>query len=452
MAISESSLLRGDRHVSAPDRGPQRQRGRCRRAGPAHGPRVGRDGRCRPRRPRHRRRRAGRRRSGPAIHPRPPPGRPQPPGRGPGEKGGSGWACPCGGARRHRGRAERRLLTAAGEVTLRRVYFTCRACGAHAHALDERLGVHGLLTPNAQRLLCLVGVDQSFEKAARKLRDLAGLVVCDNTVRKACDAHGGLARAWQRDDPEAARAFAEAKGDVEFQTDGTSVNTTGGWREIRLSIFAKRGRGEPTTDPDNWPGERLPSPTARFAAAGIRTGEALGPQWRRMAARLGIKQTSSITTLADGARWIWNQAGRSLPGCEGVLDFYHLVEHVSAAAAGLHGEGTAGAEEWSGRVRRDLLRSGGAATLAGLVAGPDRVDELVAYLGPHAGHTDYPRRLREGRSIGSGMVEGSCKTAIGLRLKQTGARWRVRRVERMASLCCLDYSDLWDAYWKKATA
>jgi hypothetical protein len=58
--------------------------------------------------------------------------------------------------------------------------------------------------------------------------------------------------------------------------------------------------------------------------------------------------------------------------------------------------------------------------------------------------------LAEGRSIGSGMVEGACKTAIGLRLKQTGARWRIKRLERMAALCCLGYSDLFDAYWKIA--
>jgi hypothetical protein len=337
-------------------------------------------------------------------------------------------------------------------VTLRRAYFTCRGCGARAHALDERLGAQGFLTPNAQRLLCLAGAGRSFEAAARQLREFAGLVVCDNTVRKACDRHGGLMRTWQRDDPEAGRAFAKAEGDVEFQTDGTSVNTVGGWREIRLSVFAKRPRGEPVTDLDAWPGERLPAPAARVASAGIKTSEALGPQWRRAAARLGVKRSASITVLADGAKWIWNQVARSLPGAEGVLDFYHLVEHVTAAAAALHGEGTAAGEAWAGRVRRSLLESGGAATLAGLEAGLDAVDGLIAYLAPHAEHTDYPRRLQEGRSIGSGMVEGSCKTVVGLRLKQTGARWRTRRVERMASLCCLAYGNQWDAYWKKATA
>lgn len=337
-------------------------------------------------------------------------------------------------------------------MTLRRVYFTCRACGAHAHALDERIGAQGFVSPHAQRVLCLLGADWSFERCARHLRDVAGLVVCDNTVRKVCDRHGGLMRAWQREEPEASRAFAVADGDVEFQTDGTSVNTTEGWREMRLSVFAKRARGVPVTDPGTWPGERLPAPGVRVASAGLKTSEALGPQWRRAATRLGVKQASSITVLADGAKWIWNQVAKSLPGAQGVLDFYHLVEHVTAAAAALHGEATAAAKAWAGRVRSDLLESGGAATLAGLKAGPDAVDGLIAYLEPHADHTDYPRRLAEGRSIGSGMVEGSCKTVVGRRLKQTGARWRVRRVERMASLCCVAYGNQWEAYWKKATA
>jgi hypothetical protein len=50
-------------------------------------------------------------------------------------------------------------------------------------------------------------------------------------------------------------------------------------------------------------------------------------------------------------------------------------------------------------------------------------------------------------SVGSGRVEGACKNMISRRLKQTGARWRVRRVNRKASLCCLVYSNGWKDYW-----
>jgi hypothetical protein len=334
-------------------------------------------------------------------------------------------------------------------VTLRRVYFTCRKCGQHAHPLDDRIGLEGFVSPHAQRLLCTVGAEWSFERCARYLRDLAGLVVCDNTVRTVCDRHGGLMRAWQRDDPEAARPFREAEGDVEFQTDGTCVNTVGGWREVRLSIFAKRERGEPVVDLADWDGERLPAPLVRVAAAAIRTSAALGPQWRRAAARLGVARTADLSVLADGAKWIWNEVEKNLPGASGVLDFYHAGEHLHAAAVALHEAGAA-AEAWYDSRRTTLLTSGAAGVLAELAAEAGDVSDLAGYLGPHVDHTAYRQRLTEGRSIGSGMVEGACKTAIGRRLKQTGARWRVRRLERMAALCCLHYGDQLDAYWKKA--
>src|SRR5262249_27052622 len=214
-----------------------------------------------------------------------------------------------------------------------------------------------LVSPHAQRLLRLAGAGQSSEAAARTLREPAGLVVRDNTVRKACDRHGRAMRAWQRDDPGAAAAFRGARGGVEFLTDGTSVNTTEGWREMRLSIFAKRQPGEPITDPGAWDDQRLPAPEARVAADGIRTGGALRPPRRRAAARPGAKDTRAITVIADGAKWIWNQFERNLPGAAGVLDIYHASENIHDAAMALHGEAEA--------ARRTLLESGAPGPLAG---------------------------------------------------------------------------------------
>jgi hypothetical protein len=259
--------------------------------------------------------------------------------------------------RRDHGRATRRIVTAAGDVTLSRVAFTYRRCGQHSQALDDRLGLEGFVSPHAQRLICLPGVDRSFARCARHLRDLAGLVVCDNTVRKICDRHGGLMRTWQREEPDASRPFHEAGGDVEFQTDGTCVNTTGGWREMRLSIFANRHRGVPITELDAWDDQRLPAPHARVATAAIRTSETLGPQWRRAATRLGIKRTDEVTALADGAKWIWTEIARNLPGAAGLLDIYHASEHLHAAAVALHGAGPA-AEAWYDERRHTSLESG----------------------------------------------------------------------------------------------
>jgi hypothetical protein len=313
------------------------------------------------------------------------------------------------------------------------------------HPLDERLGIDGFVSPLAQRLLCLAGASWSFDRASANLKEFCGLAVCDNTIRAVCHAHGGAVRDWQRDDPRAVDRFRSAGGEVEFQTDGTMVNTTAGWREMRLSIFAKRNRGTPVSGRDDWEQRDLPAPHARVIQAGIRTGDQLGPGWRRMAGRLGLADTTRVTVIADGAKWIWTQVAAHLPGAAGVLDVYHASEHLWAAGKAVLGEGTAGCRAWVEARRGTLLRSGATGLLAEM-AGPAWAD-WRGYFEPHLGHTNYAARLAEGRSIGSGLVEGSCKQVVGRRLKQTGARWRVRRVERMATLCAVQASDQWDAYW-----
>ncbi|MGL5096581.1 MAG: hypothetical protein ACRDD1_13390 [Planctomycetia bacterium] len=73
-------------------------------------------------------------------------------------------------------------------------------------------------------------------------------------------------------------------------------------------------------------------------------------------------------------------------------------------------------------------------------------DRLLEYFRKHVGRLEYAKRLREGRAIGSGAVEGAAKT-LGRRLKARGARWNKANVDPMAALICLRETPAWDAYW-----
>jgi hypothetical protein len=251
--------------------------------------------------------------------------------------------------------------------------------------------------------------------------------------------------------------FAAADGDIELQTDGTMVNTWEGWREMRPGVFAKRHRGEPATA-DAWDRRPLPAPHARVLFGGIETAGHFGPRIRRWAGRLGIRAPSAVTVLADGAEWIWNQAAAQLPGAAGLLDIYHACAHLSACGQQLYGEGADEARAWLDETRAALLVGGWPALVgrAGAARRPVRsrakrraLDELEGYFYRQRGHLGYAGRLASGQSIGSGLVEGACKQVIGRRLKQTGARWRVRRANRMATLCCTLHGDTWKPYWEQ---
>jgi hypothetical protein len=288
------------------------------------------------------------------------------------------------------------------------------------------------------------------------LADFCGLRTCDQTIRAVCHEQAGQLADWLHTDTRAGAGFATAPGAIEFQTDGTMVNTTAdGWREMRLGLFARRPPGRPAT-PAEWDRRRRPEPTARVLFAAIQPARQFAPRIRAWAARLGIRDPTAVTVLADGADWIWKQVAVQLPGAGGVLDIFHALEHVGACADALYGEGSAAAHAWQERCREALLAAGWAgidrlleATRAE-VRSPGKRKALAGlrgYLERQQAHLGYAERLGSGQSIGSGLVEGACKQVIGRRLKQTGARWTIRRVNRMATLCCALHGDTWKPYW-----
>ena len=304
--------------------------------------------------------------------------------------------------------------------------------------------------------MSLAGASWSFAGAAGHLAEFCGLRTCDQTIRTVCYQEAGLLADWLHTAPAAGTGFAAADGDIEFQTDGTMVNTWEGWRELRLGVFAKRQRGRPAAA-DEWGTRRLPAPHARVLFGGIETAEHFGPRIRRWAGRLGVRDPAEVSVLGDGAEWIWNQARVQLPGAPGLLDIYHAAEHLSDCAQALYGEGTPAARAWADGGRQALLTEGAVGVQAHLAAARtgvrapakrEALDGVARYFGRQAEHLDYAARLAAGQSIGSGLVEGACKQVIGRRMKQTGARWRVRRANRMATLCCTFHGDTWTPYWE----
>jgi hypothetical protein len=347
-------------------------------------------------------------------------------------------------------------MSTAGEVQLSRIYLKCVKCANGGYVADGRLGVDGRYSAGTERLACLAAASWSFDISSERLQELCGLRLADNTVRQIAQKHGIGMNVWQNSAPAACREFREADGQIEFTTDGTCVNTTESWREMKVAIFSKRPKGEAATS-DQWATRTLPAVNSRVAFAAIERSDRFGRRWKQWARRLAILDTSNVSVLADGAKWIWEEQQNHLRGATGVLDIFHAVEHIAEVSRDLFGAGTQEASEWLNDGRKILISRGWSgisewiAQTRGKFRSPRKrksLDGLHNYLRPHADHLNYAQRLANGLSIGSGQIEGACKNLIGRRLKQTGARWRVKRVNRMAGLCALMYSEQWNSYWK----
>lgn len=309
-------------------------------------------------------------------------------------------------------------------------------------------------------MLALAGISWSFDRASAHLKEFCHLEVSDDTIERICQEEGKRAGQWMEQSPAPAKALEEAKGRAEFSTDGVKVNTVDGWREMRLSTLVRREPASPCR-PEDWDDRVLNRPTARFSTCAIADANHVGAAWKRLGVRMKLKEEPAVDVIGDGAKWIWEQAGKRLPGHNGkwCVDVYHVSQHLHECAKRLLGEGAA-AQAWAQQRLLITLNENGPALIRRIESEASceaesstrrgMLEGLLTYLRPHRDRMWYKDRLAEGLPIGSGLIEGGCKNIIGARLKLNNARWRVRRAERIGTLRCVDASDQWSNFWTSA--
>jgi len=451
-----------------------------------------------------------------------------------------------------------------GKVSLTRRHDQC-VCGWAGYLADDYLGLDSPLSAGVRRLACLSANGSSFAVSARHLEEYCGLDLSAEMVRRHCEKEAKAMGNWLDTQEVVAEVFAEAQGEPEFQTDAGKVNTTKGWKDLKVASFARRPLG-PSAGPEEWKTRELPEPTAKVLLAAIAPIEEFIPLVEKQLDHLAVVAASASTSaprgetptdnsaagepafdgpwawdasepvncLGDGAGWVWRASQELFEQRRESLDFYHGADAISKYTQRQYGEATqtkkaryergmtllltdgypgicqfiseerqlldatrkASANDLSATTilvtmllssaltvptfaeEADLTASTTASSnatapslsevTAARVGGElddddvegialekalksksprQRIDGLSRYFAKHANRLNYADRLREGRAIGSGMIEGNIKT-ITLRLKARGARWLLPNVVAMSRLCCLCNGTFWADYWK----
>lgn len=295
--------------------------------------------------------------------------------------------------------------------------------------------------------------DQPFAQARNKLREHYGVEIGESTIQRVTFGH---ARAMF----EASRIsvdFPQEPGSsrpVVVETDGgmVPIMEPGGeekdkrkgktlfWREAKLSLAHVQGSRTPVY------------------AGSIEGGvEAAGRQLLACAVRAGFGTRSRVHAVGDGAPWIVGQVEAQF-GDQGryLIDFYHVCEYLSAAAAAIAIDAAA-REAWV-ETQKAALKAGRLdATLQALAAhreAPEVDDERAPvrcchrYLSGRRARLDYRGALADGLPIGSGEIESAHRYVAQQRLKRPGAWWRVEHAEHMLALRILRMNGDWEAWWR----
>jgi hypothetical protein len=166
-----------------------------------------------------------------------------------------------------------------------------------------------------------------------------------------------------------------------------------------------------------------------------------------------------ITLLADGAHEMWNLLEANFPldvfgRVHRCIDFWHVIEKLAAAAKVLHQEAPArAAMVWRWRRLLRARKDAAATILAELIAsgseqvivdGEQPVHDAITYLTNNLERMNFAGAIRKGLPIGSGNVEATCKTLVGIRMKRCGSRWHNDTGNHILHLRALALSDRWD--------
>jgi hypothetical protein len=324
------------------------------------------------------------------------------------------------------------------------------------------------LTPAAEEVTALAGVQESFGKAAgRTLRKLAGLALSESSVERITEGAGERLKAWRRRGAVFGPAVPwtwhrDALGRtcayVSLDATGILMQGPGGAEaEGRMVYVGMIYNPQPRAAGE----EALSKPCdgARYLA-GLYDLDELGLQLRRQGAQVGMDSAEVWVALTDGGNGLEGFIDVNFPRAVKVLDFQHAVTHLADFAKQFR---PGGWEKLLAAWCHTLKRAGGAVLVRVLERLHRRKmapevreghDGVLGYLRKNVGRMDYPTYLRHGWQIASGAVESACKTVVNQRLCLGGMRWGEAGSDAVAHLRALYRSDpdQWDAFWGFAMA
>ncbi len=237
--------------------------------------------------------------------------------------------------------------------------------------------------------------------------------------------------------------------------DGVKVNTTEGWREVKTVAISEVARLEKPQPDGTVDGTKVELVNHSYRA-GFWEAKEFGEVQYLEAKRRGVERARRVTSVNDGAEWIWALVLLCYPLAIQVIDWWHAVERLWKVGNLVFGQGSELASAWV-KARKDELWKGEVtrviAALDGLGGGKaseeaqDEVRKLREYLRAHQERMRYEQFREAGEPVGSGTVESACKTVVGTRMKGAGMRWKVGRAEAVLALRCAILSNRWQQAW-----
>jgi hypothetical protein len=371
-------------------------------------------------------------------------------------------------------RATQQYMCAFGKVTVERGVYRAVRNGPTVCPMELRAGVvEGFWTPHAAKVATLCTSDMTPYRAESFFRELGMMGPSRSSLDrlpKAVNEIWESRREHYEEHLRAADQIPDEAVSVAVSLDGVMVPMRGSGKSEKKAEMRRQGRADKGPagykevacgaitfyDAD---GERLL--TRRMARMPEPKQKTLKQQLRRELEHVIAKRPDLVVVaVADGAPNNWDFLA-TLPCQYQVVDFYHAAEHLKRALDGCMGA-SAVATQAKFEQLRHVLRdraSGVDVVIRELkkLRPPRRGDHRdyrtgVNYFTRHRERMRYAQLKADNLPIGSGVIEGTCKSLASDRLKRAGMRWKERGGQAVLNLRAWTQSDRFDTAWRLLAA
>lgn len=162
--------------------------------------------------------------------------------------------------------------------------------------------------------------------------------------------------------------------------------------------------------------------------------------------------------LMDGEKALANKTKEYLPGFTIILDLFHVMERLWSLSYFFHKEGSDGALQWVRKYLKMFLTGKVGYAIGGIRQSaikkgikPDRIEAMekhLKYFETKKEYMKYDEYLKKGYPIGSGVIEGTCRSLVNDRMELSGMHWSEKGAEAMLELRSIKINGFWNEYWE----
>jgi len=161
--------------------------------------------------------------------------------------------------------------------------------------------------------------------------------------------------------------------------------------------------------------------------------------------------------LMDGEKALANKTKEHLTGFTIILDLFHVMERLWALSYFFHKEGSTDALKWVRKYLRMFLTGKVGYAIGGIRQSAkkngirqskiDAMEKHLKYFEIRKQYMKYDEYLKKGYPIGSGVIEGTCRSLVNDRMELSGMHWSKNGAENMLELRSIKINGLWNKYW-----